>query len=109
MLFRRLIHLNTLGFKSGQAVQSLNSAAVTWSLAKQLYGPDGPYFWIPMSLLLGMAPTTIQWLIWKVCTLDISDPCFLKQISLVTQRWPVIWSIKVDTIILPIIYMVSAI
>ncbi|KAG6887980.1 hypothetical protein C0995_011263 [Termitomyces sp. Mi166 len=30
---------------SGQVPQSLNSAAVTWSLAKQLYGKDGPYFY----------------------------------------------------------------
>ncbi|KAL4248101.1 oligopeptide OPT transporter family protein [Abortiporus biennis] len=73
---------------SGQEVQSLNSAAVTWSLAKQLYGPKGPYFWIPMSLFLGMAPTFVQWLIWK--------------------RWPVIGPVKVDTIMLPIIYMYSA-
>jgi hypothetical protein len=51
---------------SGQAVQSLNSAAVTWSLAKQLYGRGGPYFIIPLSLLIGMIPTFIQWLIWKV-------------------------------------------
>lgn len=51
---------------SGQAVQSLNSAAVTWSLAKQLYGRGGPYFVIPLSLLIGMVPTFIQWLIWRV-------------------------------------------
>lgn len=51
---------------SGQTVQSLNSAAITWSLAKQLYGPHGPYIWIPLSLLFGMVPTTIQWLISKV-------------------------------------------
>jgi hypothetical protein len=51
---------------SGQVVQSLNSAAVTWSLAKQLYGRGGPYFIIPMSLLIGMAATFVQWLIWKV-------------------------------------------
>ncbi|KAI8974273.1 OPT oligopeptide transporter protein-domain-containing protein [Trametes punicea] len=36
---------------SGQYPQSLNSAAVTWSLAKQLYGPHGPYIWIPLALL----------------------------------------------------------
>ena len=29
---------------SGQVPQGLNSAAVTWSLAKQLYGFDGPYW-----------------------------------------------------------------
>lgn len=51
---------------SGQVPQSLNSAAVTWSLAKQLYGINGPYVAIPMSLLFGMVPTFIQWLISKV-------------------------------------------
>ena len=51
---------------SGQVPQSANSAAVTWSLAKQLYGRDGTYFIIPISLIVGMGPTIIQWLIWKV-------------------------------------------
>ena len=52
---------------SGYGIQSVNSAAVTWSLAKELYGPSGPYFVIPMGLLIGIVPTTIQWLISKVC------------------------------------------
>ncbi|KAJ2920656.1 hypothetical protein H1R20_g16438, partial [Candolleomyces eurysporus] len=73
---------------SGQAVQSLNSAAVTWSLAKHLYGFHGPYWIIPLSLLLGMVPTFIQWLIHR--------------------RWPKIGPVKVDTVILPLIYMYSA-
>lgn len=51
---------------SGQYPQSLNSAAVTWSLAKQLYGPHGPYIWIPLSLVFGMIPTFFQWLLAKV-------------------------------------------
>ena len=51
---------------SGQVPQSLNSAAVTWSLAKQLYGFDGPYWIVPLSLIIGIVPTTIQWLICKV-------------------------------------------
>ncbi|KAF9519304.1 hypothetical protein BS47DRAFT_1370739 [Hydnum rufescens UP504] len=50
---------------SGADVQSLNSAAVTWSLAGKIYGAHGHYIW----------------------------------------RWPVIAGIKVDTIILPVIYM----
>lgn len=51
---------------SGQYVQSLNSAAITWSLAKQLYGPHGPYIWVPLSLLFGMVPTVLQWFVAKV-------------------------------------------
>ncbi|KAM6503339.1 oligopeptide transporter [Amanita muscaria] len=73
---------------SGQYPQALNSAAVTWSLAKELYGRNGPYFIVPLGLIIGMGPTFIQWLIWR--------------------RWPKIGSLEVDSIILPIIYMYSA-
>ncbi|TBU24794.1 oligopeptide transporter [Dichomitus squalens] len=73
---------------SGQVPQSLNSAAVTWSLAKQLYGPHGPYIWIPLGLVFGLIPTAIQWAIAK--------------------RWPVIGGVRVESVILPVIYMYSA-
>ncbi|OJT06231.1 Oligopeptide transporter 8 [Trametes pubescens] len=69
---------------SGQYPQSLNSAAVTWSLAKQLYGPHGPYIWIPLSLVFGMIPTFFQWLLAK--------------------RYPTIAGLRTDSIVLPIIY-----
>jgi len=51
---------------SGQVVQSLNSDAVTWALAKDLYSFKGPYWIIPISIIIGMVPTTIQWFIHKV-------------------------------------------
>ena len=51
---------------SGQVPQTENSAAVTWSLAKELYGFNGPYWIVPLSLVIGMVPTAIQWLICKV-------------------------------------------
>ncbi|KII87915.1 hypothetical protein PLICRDRAFT_176672 [Plicaturopsis crispa FD-325 SS-3] len=73
---------------SGQTVQSLNSAAVTWSLAKELYGRSGPYFIIPISLIIGMVPTFFQFLI--------------------SKRWPYIGPVKVDAIMLPLIYMYSS-
>ncbi|EGO04039.1 hypothetical protein SERLA73DRAFT_102396 [Serpula lacrymans var. lacrymans S7.3] len=73
---------------SGQTIQALNSGAVTWSLAKELYGRNGPYFVVPLSLAIGMIPTFFQWLIAK--------------------RWPKIGPLKVDSIILPIIYMYSS-
>ncbi|PIL26670.1 transporter [Ganoderma sinense ZZ0214-1] len=73
---------------SGQYPQSLNSAAVTWSLANELYGPHGPYIWIPLSLVFGMVPTIIQWAIAK--------------------RWPVIGGVQVSSVILPVIYMYSS-
>jgi len=70
---------------SGQYVQSINSAAVTWSLAGDLYSRNGPYFWVPMGLVFGLIPTTIQYFIWK--------------------RWPKIGPVEVDKIMLPVIYM----
>ena len=51
---------------SGLLVQSLNSDAITWSLAKQLYGPSGPYFIIPLGIFIGFAGTFVHWLINKV-------------------------------------------
>ncbi|KAG7448856.1 oligopeptide transporter [Guyanagaster necrorhizus] len=73
---------------SGQTLQSLNSAAVTWSHAKQLYGCSGPYLIVPLGLPIGMVPTFFQWLIWK--------------------RWPIIGPVRVDIIILPIVYYYSS-
>lgn len=51
---------------SGLQIQSLNSNAITWSLAKQLYGPSGPYFVIPLGIFIGFAATFVHWLINKV-------------------------------------------
>lgn len=65
---QREILLDPLGTNvwSGEIIQALNSGAVTWSLAKDLYGPSGPYYIIPLSLVIGMVPTFVQWLISKV-------------------------------------------
>ena len=65
---QREILLNPIGTNvwSGQVTQTANSAAVTWSLARELYGFDGPYWIVPLSLVIGIVPTTIQWLICKV-------------------------------------------
>ncbi|KAF8348553.1 OPT oligopeptide transporter protein-domain-containing protein [Amanita rubescens] len=87
---RREILLDPIGNNvwSGQYTQTLNTNAVTWSLAKKVYGRNGPYFIVPMGLAIGMGPTFFQWLIWK--------------------RWPKIGLVRVDSIILPIIYMYTA-
>ncbi|KZV61284.1 OPT superfamily oligopeptide transporter [Peniophora sp. CONT] len=69
---------------SGQTVQSLNSNAVTWALAKKLYGPSGPYFIIPMGLFIGAAVTFFQWVLHK--------------------RFPVIFGIRIENVMLPLIY-----
>ncbi|KAN0128570.1 OPT superfamily oligopeptide transporter [Lactarius tabidus] len=73
---------------SGQAVQSLNSNAITWSLAKELYGPSGPYFIIPMGIFIGFAITVLHWLF--------------------NKRWQYIGPVKVDRVILPLIFQYSA-
>lgn len=38
---------------AGQTVQSLNSQAVTWSLAGKVYGINGPYVWVSFLLRFG--------------------------------------------------------
>jgi len=69
---------------SGQTVQALNSQAVTWSLAAEVFGIHSKYIWVSIGVLLGAIPTVIQWLIWK--------------------RWPKIGPVPVDMIVLPVIY-----
>jgi hypothetical protein len=51
---------------SGLWVQMLNSEAITWSLAKLLYGPSGPYFVIPLGIFIGFGSTFVHWLVSKV-------------------------------------------
>ncbi|KIM57237.1 hypothetical protein SCLCIDRAFT_1143537 [Scleroderma citrinum Foug A] len=74
---------------SGQVVQTLNSEAVMWSLAKELCGPGRPYFIILLSVLIGIVVTVLHWLL--------------------SRRWQRIGPVKVDSIVLPLIYMYSAI
>ncbi|KAH9042868.1 oligopeptide transporter [Lactarius hengduanensis] len=73
---------------NGQTVQSLNSDAITWSLAKELYGPSGPYFIIPMGIFIGFVVSVIHWLIEK--------------------RWPYIGPVRVNQVIVPLIIQYSA-
>ncbi|KAK4560737.1 hypothetical protein LTR86_005316 [Recurvomyces mirabilis] len=50
---------------SGSAAQSLNSQAITWSLAKKMYGVDGKYFIVPLGLLIGAALPVLHWIVIK--------------------------------------------
>src|ERR1700679_1853668 len=82
---------------SGQVPQKLNSAAVTWSLAKELYGFNGPYWIIPLSLIIGMVPTVIQWLINKVWPIFLA--LLVRMVDRIRkQRWPKIGPVKVSAI-----------
>lgn len=41
-------------------------AAVLWgALGKEIYGPKGPYFIVPLGLVIGLALPVIPWLLYK--------------------------------------------
>jgi hypothetical protein len=104
---QRDILLNPIGNNiwSGQDVQSLNSHAITWSLAKELYGPSGPYFIIPMGIFIGFAITVLHWLFNKV---KAEVHCALCSVlTPPSQRWQYIGPVKVDRVILPLIFQYS--
>ncbi|KAF4840159.1 Oligopeptide transporter 4 [Colletotrichum siamense] len=46
---------------SGSSMQSLNSQAITWALAKEMYGPSGRYFVVPLGLVIGAALPILHW------------------------------------------------
>ncbi|TKY86311.1 hypothetical protein EX895_005136 [Sporisorium graminicola] len=57
-----LLHTNNGSYVwSGAYYQSLNVSAVTWSMAKYMYGPGTPYFVIPMAVLLGIAAVSVHY------------------------------------------------
>ncbi|TVY83033.1 Oligopeptide transporter [Lachnellula suecica] len=45
---------------SGSAVQSLNSQAVTWALARQVYSISGQYLIVPLGLIIGLGLPVLQ-------------------------------------------------
>ncbi|KAI1377096.1 OPT peptide transporter Mtd1 [Hypoxylon crocopeplum] len=46
---------------SGSILQSLNSQAVTWALAKDMYGAAGRYVIVPLGLVIGLAVPILHW------------------------------------------------
>lgn len=46
---------------SGSAMQSLNSQAITWALATDMYGRHGRYLIVPLGLLVGAAFPVAHW------------------------------------------------
>ncbi|KAI2638736.1 putative OPT peptide transporter Mtd1 [Hypomontagnella submonticulosa] len=46
---------------SGAFIQSLNSQAVTWALAKQMYGTAGRYLIVPLGIIIGLAVPILHW------------------------------------------------
>lgn len=54
-----------------------------------------------------MVPTIIQWAIAKVSSTSTSATSPYRFADVTWQRWPVIGGVRVDSVILPIIYMYS--
>ncbi|KAI0842029.1 OPT peptide transporter Mtd1 [Hypoxylon sp. FL0890] len=46
---------------SGSIMQSLNSQAVTWALAKEIYSASGPYVIVPLGLVIGLGVPFFHW------------------------------------------------
>ncbi|KAI1474854.1 putative OPT peptide transporter Mtd1 [Daldinia eschscholtzii] len=51
---------------SGSIVQSFNSQAVTWALAKQMYGVEGRYLIVPLGIVIGLVIPVFHWALIKV-------------------------------------------
>lgn len=51
---------------SGQQIQSYNANAILWgALGKEIYGPKGPYFIVPIGIVIGLILPVIPWLLYK--------------------------------------------
>ncbi|TFY64780.1 hypothetical protein EVJ58_g2402 [Rhodofomes roseus] len=51
---------------SGQQVQSYNANAILWgALGKEIYGPGGPYFIVPLGIVIGLGLPIIPWLLYR--------------------------------------------
>jgi len=51
---------------SGQQVQSYNANAILWgALGKEIYGPGGPYFIVPLGIVIGLALPIIPYLLYR--------------------------------------------
>lgn len=51
---------------SGAYIGSMNSAAITWSLARDVYSLSGPYWIVPMALPIGLAVPVFHWGLTKI-------------------------------------------
>jgi uncharacterized oligopeptide transporter (OPT) family protein len=51
---------------SGQQIQSYNANAVLWgALGKEIYGPSGPYFLVPMGIVIGLFLPIIPYFMYR--------------------------------------------
>jgi hypothetical protein len=65
---QREILLDPIGTNvwSGSNIQSMNSQAITWALAKEMYGLSGRYVIVPLGLLIGAICPVLHWTICKL-------------------------------------------
>jgi OPT family oligopeptide transporter len=51
---------------SGSTLQSMNSQAITWALAKRIYSLKGDYWIVPIGLVIGLVLPIIHWALNRV-------------------------------------------
>ncbi|KAJ5552683.1 OPT peptide transporter Mtd1 [Penicillium frequentans] len=51
---------------SGSTLQSMNSQAITWAMAKRIYSLSGDYWIVPMGIVIGLVLPVIHWSLNKV-------------------------------------------
>ena len=51
---------------SGSTIQSFNTQAITWALAKEVYSASGRYLIIPLGLIIGLALPVVHWALIKI-------------------------------------------
>lgn len=60
---QRPILTNPVGSQvwSGANMQSLNTQAIAWSLSRDMFRPSGPYFIVPMGIIVGFGFPVLHW------------------------------------------------
>ncbi|KAL6909302.1 OPT oligopeptide transporter domain-containing protein [Trichoderma evansii] len=61
-----LLSIDGTNIWSGQNVQSYNTLAVAWSLAKNMFSVGSQYQWVTLAYLVGFAAPIPFWLAWKL-------------------------------------------
>lgn len=97
-----LISTNGSNSWSGASIQSYNTNATSWALAKYLYTAGREYYMVPVGLAIGAAAVIVHWLIYKIKPtirglnlVEINMPQFLLYSSFIpynANQTCVIWS-----------------
>ncbi|KAJ5238423.1 peptide transporter MTD1 [Penicillium chermesinum] len=76
---------------SGSLIQSLNSQATTWALAKDMYSLHGDYFIVPLGLLIGFALPFVHWGLNRLFPLTRKWPINTPIIAIMPGRITMVW------------------